>query len=380
MRIISYPYIIKNRLEEGLNNQGTGTATAVADADAAELALLGLEDTNQSRQDTGTAGTERVANGNSTTVNVDLVLRKAKQLHVGQSDNAEGLVNLESINGLLGHASVLESLGNSQSRGSSELVGGVSGITPAEDLGNRLEAELLDLSLGNQNVGSGTVVQRGGVGGSHGAGAGNESGLHGTQLLGVELYEGETSQRVRSIKLLEQQLTYVLGLIILGDGNTRLATETGDLDGGNLVVENTGLLSSLGLLVGTDGVVVLLFTVELVVLGTLLGGQTHKLLLSVGILQTVLLNSVNQALVSVLGASAEVGQVVGGVRHGLSATSNNDIGVSGHDGLGTENDGLQAGGADLVDGGADGGIREASADSALAGRVLSNAIGSVSTN
>lgn len=167
-------------------------------------------------------------------------------------------------------------------------------------------------------------------------------------------------------------VTYVLGLIILGHSDTGLATEAGDLNGGNLIVESTGLLGGLGLLVGTDSVLILLLTVEAVVLSALLGSKAHELLLAIGILKTVLHDSVDHGLVAVLGTVTEAGQVVGSVGHGFGTTSDDDIGVAGHDGLGTEDNGLQAGGADLVNGGADGGVRETGIDGALTGGVLTN--------
>jgi len=46
---------------------------------------------------------------------------------------------------------------------------------------------------------------------------------------------------------------------------------------------------------------------------------------------------------------------------------------SGDDGLSTENDGLQSGGADLVDSGGNSGVWEASPKSALSGGVLPQA-------
>lgn len=82
---------------------------------------------------------------------------------------------------------MLQSLGDSQSGGSGELAGLVSGITPAQDLGNGLQAELLDLGLGNQNNGGSTVVKGRRVGGSDSAVAGDEGGLDGAQLIGVKL-------------------------------------------------------------------------------------------------------------------------------------------------------------------------------------------------
>jgi hypothetical protein len=63
----------------------------------------------------------------------------------------------------------------------------VSSVTPAEDLGNGLEAELLDLGLRNKDNSGGTVVERRRVGGCDSPGARNESGLHGAELVGVEL-------------------------------------------------------------------------------------------------------------------------------------------------------------------------------------------------
>jgi hypothetical protein len=168
------------------------------------------------------------------------------------------------------------------------------------------------------------------------------------------------------------KVTHVLGLVILRNGDTGLATESRDLNGGNLVVKETGLLGSLGLLVTANGVVILLGTVEAVVLGALLGSNTHKFLLAVGIHKTILLDTINQGLGAELGTAARSLQVVGSVGHGLSATGNNDIGVSGHDGLGTNDDSLQARGTDLVDSGTNGGFREASTDGALSGRVLSD--------
>jgi hypothetical protein len=64
---------------------------------------------------------------------------------------------------------------------------------------------------------------------------------------------------------------------------------------------------------------------------------------------------------------------VGGVGHGLGATGDDDGGGAEHDVLSTKDDGLQGGGADLVDGGGDGGLGEASTNGTLAGRTLAKA-------
>jgi hypothetical protein len=61
------------------------------------------------------------------------------------------------------------------------------------------------------------------------------------------------------------------------------------------------------------------------------------------------------------------------VRHALGTGSNNDIGIAGDDGLRTDDDRLDRGGAHLVDGGGNGRLGKTSADGALAGRVLAEA-------
>lgn len=61
------------------------------------------------------------------------------------------------------------------------------------------------------------------------------------------------------------------------------------------------------------------------------------------------------------------------VGHGLGAARDDDGGVAGHDCLGAEYDGLQAGGTDFVDGGADCSDREGGVECALTCWVLTEA-------
>lgn len=90
----------------------------------------------------------------------------------------------------------------------------------------------------------------------------------------------------------------------------------------------------------------------------------------VGIGKTILQHTVDELLVAELGAVAHVGEVVRDVGHALSTASDNDLSVTSHDGLGSESDGLDGRGADLVDGGSDSGLRETGVDGALSGGVL----------
>lgn len=104
----------------------------------------------------------------STSVEVDLVLLDTEDLHVGQRNNAESLIDLESVN--LGDVNlgVLEGLGHGKGGGSGELGGVLLSVTPAKDLANGLEAVLLDSLLRSENKGSGAIREGRGVGGGDG--------------------------------------------------------------------------------------------------------------------------------------------------------------------------------------------------------------------
>lgn len=120
------------------------------------------------------------------------------------------------------------------------------------------------------------------------------------------------------------------------------------------------MLSGLGLLVTPDAIIVLVFPGETVVVCALLTLETHVLLL-VGIGQTILEHAVDERLVAKLGTGAHSGEVVRGVGHGLCATSDDNVGGAGQDSLSANDDGLDTRGADLVHGGANGRLLEASA-------------------
>lgn len=168
-------------------------------------------------------------------------------------------------------------------------------------------------------------------------------------------------------------MTYVLGFVVSVNDDWRLTAPYGNLDGGDFLLEPASLVGGIGLLVGADAVFVLVFTGEAVVVGALLALQAHVLLL-VCVGQTVLQHTVDQRLVSELGAGPQVGEVVGGVGHALGARSHDNVGIAGYDGLRADDEGLDGGGAHLVDGGCDGRFGEAGANGTLAGWVLAEAV------
>ena len=80
---------------------------------------------------------------NGSSVDIDLVGRKAEEFHIGESDDGEGLVDLVRIDGVCGDTGVLESLGDGKGGGGCEFAWGLSGFSPSEDLGNGLDVKFL---------------------------------------------------------------------------------------------------------------------------------------------------------------------------------------------------------------------------------------------
>lgn len=179
------------RLLQRLDNQSASTTASITDTDTSNLAALLLQDADKGSQDTGTAGTEWVTECNCTSVNIDLLSRKVEEFHICESDDAERLVDLECVDGVLGDAGMLESLGDGECWGGCELAGCLGGVSPAENFGDGLEVEFLELGFGDEDDGCGSVVEGGGVRGGDGSGAGDECWLHGLELVGVELFKGD---------------------------------------------------------------------------------------------------------------------------------------------------------------------------------------------
>jgi len=171
------------------------------------------------------------------------------------------------------------------------------------------------------------------------------------------------------MKLVSPKRPYVAGLIVLVHNDRRLSAPDRDLDWGNLLLEPAGLVRGVGLFVGADAVLVLVLAGEAMVTGALLSLESHVLLL-VCVCETVLKHAVDERLVAELGAVAHGGEVVGGVGHALRAGRDDNVGIASDNSLSTDNQGLDGGGADLVDRGSNRRLGEASTNGTLAGRVL----------
>lgn len=94
------------------------------------------------------------------------------------------------------------------------------------------------------------------------------------------------------------------------------------------------------------------------------------MLAGVGVGEAVFQDPVDEGGVAEFGAGAQGGEVVRRVGHGFGAAGDDAGGGACHDGLGAEDDGFEAGGADFVDGRAGDGVGEAGVQSALSGGVL----------
>lgn len=171
-----------------LNNDSTRSTTTIANTSGTNLPTLLLKHIDQRRNDTRTRASQRMTNSNRTTVDVDLLHINIQQLDVGKRNNRESLVDLKEVNLLLGHTGVLEGLGKGKRGGGGELDGSVLSITPAENLSEGGEVELLELRSRDKDNSRGTVVDGGGVRSGDGAAVGDEDGLDALKLLDVELY------------------------------------------------------------------------------------------------------------------------------------------------------------------------------------------------
>lgn len=101
-------------------------------------------------------------------MDVDLLLVQAEDFHVCESDDTEGFIDFKSVNIVLVDTGVLHGLWHGKSGCGGELGGIVGCFTPAKDLCNRLEVELLELGFGYKDNSGSAVGERGGVGGSDG--------------------------------------------------------------------------------------------------------------------------------------------------------------------------------------------------------------------
>src|SRR5215469_4002372 len=101
-----------------------------------------------------------MSQGHSATMNVDLVWRQTKQLHVCQRNDTEGLVDLERINLILLNAGMLKGFGDRKGRCGSELGRILRSVAPTQDFCNRLEVSLLQHAFRHQHKRRSSIRKR----------------------------------------------------------------------------------------------------------------------------------------------------------------------------------------------------------------------------
>ena len=149
-----------------------------------------------------------------------------------------------------------------------------------------------------------------------------------------------------------------------------------DDHGHDLVLERAGLDGSLGLGLALESKVVQIFTAQVPLVGHVLSGDAHVVVVE-GVPQRVVDHGVHQFALAHGGAHAVAVTALhhgeGGHIHVLGAARDHDVGVAGFDHLGRHVDAVQAGAADHVDGDSRSGDRQAGLDAGLTGHVLAQA-------
>lgn len=210
-----------------------------------------------------------MSKGNGTTLGVDLLVRNAQFIDTPDALRGEGLVDLVDVDVFLGDAGLLQGDGDGLPGTDTHQKGLDTDNAGGDVLADNLLAQTLSGGALHEQDGGSTVGDLRSV-----------TGMDRTILV-----EGGTDLAER---LGGDALT---DAIVRLDGNGLLLAGLGvrplDIKGSNLLVEKTGVLSSNGLLVRGSGEGVLRVTVDVAVLGHLLGQDTHGDL-AVGSLHVVL--------------------------------------------------------------------------------------------
>ena len=232
----------------------TGTDTHAGHAD---LLVGALQLSHQGADLAGAGAAERVAEGDGTALGVDLLLGDAQLVDAPDALRGEGLVDLEDVDVVLGDAGLLKRDGDGLPGTDTH----EQGLDAHHAGGDVLADDLLAQTLGGRTLheqhGGGTVGDLRGV----------------ARVDGAVLGEGRAD--------LAQRLGGDAGAdaVVSLDGDGLLLAALGigplDLQGGDLRVEQAGLLGRESLLVRGGGEGVLGGTGHATLLGHLLGQDTH---------------------------------------------------------------------------------------------------------
>lgn len=198
-----------------------------------------------------------MAKGNGAALGVDLVEVQAKLVRAPHALASKGLVDLEDVDVVLVDAGLLEDLGDGGPWSDTHEQGSHTDDRGGNVLAQDGLAEALSGGALHEEHGSSTVGDLGGVTGVDGSVLGE---------CGADLAEALSGDaRSDTVVLGDGDL---LGLVGLGIGPL-------DLQGGEFLVEEAGLLSLESLLVAGSGELILDLTGDLAVLGHLFGQHAH---------------------------------------------------------------------------------------------------------
>ncbi|MNX92628.1 hypothetical protein D3C86_1247780 [compost metagenome] len=289
--------------------------------------------------------------GDGAAVDVDLVQVPFQVLGHGQRLRGESFVGFDQVQLTDVPASLVQATASGRHRADAhdrrvDARVGVSG-----DFCQYRQAQSLGFFGAHQDHGGGTVVQRRSVAGAH-----------------------------RTV-LLEGRLEFAQGFgggagpwLLVGGEGQRIALALRDQDRRDFIDEAPGFDGGHGFLLRGGGERVLLLAAQAVLLGQVLGGDAHVVIVE-RIPQAIADHGVDDLRVTHAQAGTGAGHDVIGQAHVFLATGDDHVSVAATNRLSAQVQGLEAGAADLVQGHRRHSKRQAGLDRSLARRVLPGAGG-----
>ncbi|MND80576.1 hypothetical protein D3C80_723490 [compost metagenome] len=295
----------------------------------------------QGDEDARARRADRMAQGASATMDVDLVVRQVQVLHRRQGDHGKGFVDFEQIDLGQAPASALDQLVDGADRCGGEQRRGIGERRVPMDHRQRLQTLLLGLGTAHQHQRCSTIGDRAGVGRGHRAAVAEGR---------LELRDLVQASLGRLLVVADQALGLALGHF-----------DRDDLAGKTAVLDRLLRAGQRG-----NGEGILLLTGKTIVLGAVLGKGAHQAALVVGVFEAVEEHVVDDPAVAHAVAATGLVQQVRGVGHAFHAASHNHIGAAGQQQVVGHDRRLHARAAHLVQGGAGGALVQTGAQGRLA--------------
>ena len=324
----------------------------------------------QGDDNTGAGSTDRVTQGDSAAVDVDLAHVEVQLACHSDGLCGERLICLDQIDVIDGQAGLCQSGTGSGNGTDAHDLGIDTALAPADQLRHGLQTVLGNRLAGSQHDGGSAVIDAGSVGSGHALlalilGFLSAGHLEGVDHFGIGGFGADGERTAQLGNTLNGHAC--LGILIDLEIDHSLLDLHGH--GDDFLVELAGSHSGLGLLLGSGGESILLSAGDTPDVVDVLSGGAHVIVV-ISVPQTVLNHGVDQLLVAHASAPAGVHGSVGSSTHVLGTAADNDVGIAGQDGASAFDDGFHTGTADHTDGVSGNGIGDASLDGDLACDVL----------